>query len=82
MNYADWSTLKTASKVAFKKEGNEIFLEQKRYDSETGEEISPGKIAMDVAGLESQKESLTLQKNNIQAELTEVGKMITQIKKV
>ena len=100
MNYADWSTLKTASKVAFKKiaavaevknsDGDVtthakdayIVLEQKRYDANTGAEIPAKQTTISLADLESKKSRLTKEKATIQAELTEVGKMITQIKKV
>ena len=88
MRYADWSTLKAASKVAFKKiaaSGNEpeyIVLEQKRYDTNTGVEVAVLKKRISLLELESKKNRLTQEKATIQTELTEVGKMITQIKKV
>ena len=82
MRYADWSTLKAANKVAFKKEGNEIFLEQKRYDASTGVERPAKNTKISLEELESKKSRLTEEKAKIQAELTEVSKMITQIKKV
>ena len=88
MKYADWSTLKAASKVAFKKiaaSGNEpeyIVLEQKRYDASTGVERPAKNTKISLEELESKKSRLTKEKAKIQTELTEIGKMITQIKKV
>ena len=88
MRYADWSTLKAASKVAFKKiaaSGDEpeyIVLEQKRYDASTGVEIAAKNTEISLSELESKKNRLTQEKATIQVELTEVGKMITEIKKV
>ena len=100
MNYANWSTLKTASKVAFKKiaavaevknsdgdvttdaEDAYIVLEQKRYDANTGAEMTAKQSEISLSELESKKSRLTQEKAEIQAELAEVGKMITEIKKV
>ena len=100
MNYAKWSTLKTANKIAFKKiaavaevkdsddnvthpeQAAYIVLEQKRYDSNTGAEITAQKSKITLDELEHTKSKLTAEKTKIQAELTEVGKMITAIKKV
>ena len=80
MKYSNWSTLKAANKMGFKKEGSNIFLEKKRYSTDTGEEITPSKSLIDLASLESEKDNLTFEKSQIQAELTEVNKMITAIK--
>ena len=61
MKYADWSTLKAASKVAFKKiaaSGNEpeyIVLEQKQYNPNTGIEIAVHQKQISLKELESKK---------------------------
>ena len=87
MNYKDWTTLKTAGKVAFKKiaasssKEEHIVLEQKKYNSDTGVEYINNQ-EMSLADLERQKEIKTAQKAALQTEITEIGKMITQIKKV
>lgn len=99
MNYKDWTTLKTANKVAFKKiaavvevkdsDNNitthskeaYIVLERKVYNPSTGAE-STAQDKIDLGELESHKAGLTREKAKITAELTEVGKMITAIKKV
>jgi hypothetical protein len=99
MNYKDWTTLKTAGKVAFKKvaavaevkdsggiittkgKNAYIYIEKKSYNIDTGAE-SIVKESINLGALEQKKVELTAEKAKIQAELTEVGKMITAIKKV
>tara|TARA_R100001082_G_C4215422_1_gene96890 strand:- start:150 stop:449 length:300 start_codon:yes stop_codon:yes gene_type:complete len=99
MNYKDWTTLKTAGKVAFKKipavdevkdsDGNittnaqkaYTVLEKKRYNPDTGEE-STVQETMSLSELEAVKAQKTTEKAALQTEIAEIGKMITQIKKV
>ena len=105
MQYKDYSTLKAASKVAFKEiaavaEVEAVFnsdgsiktpgvssqnaytvLERKSYDPYTGAE-STVEEKLSLSDLEREKDQLTAEKARIQAKLTEVGKMITDIKKV
>tara|TARA_R110001583_G_scaffold6542_3_gene33171 strand:- start:1339 stop:1638 length:300 start_codon:yes stop_codon:yes gene_type:complete len=99
MDYKDWTTLKTANKVAFKKiaavaevkdsddnitttsKDAYTVLEKKVYNPSTGAE-STVESRIDLGDLESHKARLTRDKAKITAELTEVGKMITAIKKV
>jgi len=86
-NFENWTTLKTAGKVAFKKinatssEPEHIVLEQKKYNSDTGEEYINNK-RMSLVELEKFKAQKTAEKAALQTEITEIGKMITQIKKV
>ena len=88
MNYANWSTLKTAGKVAFKKiaaTGNKeehIVLENKRYHPETGVELTATQQTVTLKELETKKAELTAAKAKLTTEIAEIGKMITQIKKV
>ena len=99
MKYKDWTTLKDAGKVAFKKipavdevrddDGNitthykqaYTVLERKVYDSDTGAE-STIQNEMFLADLERAKVKKTAEKEALQTEIAEIGKMITQIKKV
>ena len=105
MQYKDWSTLKSAGKVSFKKiaavvgvdavhneEGSlktagvssqpaYTVLEKKAYNPDTGAE-STVQDKLSLSDLEREKDQLTAEKARIQAKLTEVGKMITDIKKV
>ena len=98
-NFKDWTTLKTASKVAFKKiaavdeardSNNKIIttykpaytvLEKKVYNPDTGAESTVQK-EVSLSELERIKARKTTEKEALQKEITEIGKMITQIKKV
>ena len=105
MQYKDYSTLKAASKLSFKKiaavdavdavynaDGSiktpavhsqkaYTVLERKSYDPYTGAE-STVEQKLSLSDLEQRKAQLTAEKDRAQAELTEIGKMITDIKKV
>jgi hypothetical protein len=87
MNYKDWTTLKTAGKVAFKKVAADginkehIVLEKKQYNPDTGEE-STVQNTMSLVDLESDKVQKIAEKAKLTTEIAEIGKMITQIKKV
>ena len=105
MQYKDYSTLKAASKLAFKEiaavaEVKAVYnedgsvktqgvssqnaytvLERKSYDSNTGAE-STVEEKLSLSDLEQRKTELTRDKDRAQAELTEVGKMIADIKKL
>ena len=56
-------------------------LERKSYNADTGAE-STVQDKINLSDLEREKDQLTAEKARIQAKLTEVGKMITDIKKV
>ena len=99
MRYKNWTTLKDAGKVAFKKipavdevkdsegkittyyEKDYTVLERKIYNPDTGAE-STVQNEMTLAELENAKTQKTAEKTALQTEITEIGKMITQIKKV
>jgi hypothetical protein len=99
MQFKDWTTLKTADKVAFKRQpevaevkdsdgivttehkSSYIYLEKKVYDASTGAE-SAVKEEMTLAYLEKEKAKKTAEKAALTTELTELDKMITEIKAV
>ena len=99
MNYKNWTTLKTADKVAFKKipavaevrdsddnittpsQKAYTVLEKKVYDANTGAE-STKQEQMTLGDLERVKAGKTAEKAALTIEIAEIGKMITQIKKV
>ena len=105
MQYKDYSTLKAASKLAFKEiaavaEVKAVYnedgsvktqgvssqkaytvLERKSYNADTGAE-STVEDRLSLSDLEREKDQLTAEKARIQAKLTEVGKMIVDIKKL
>ena len=59
-----------------------VVLETKQYDVNTGEEVTASTSKISLSELESDKTQFTAEKAKIQAQLTEVNKMITDIKKV
>ena len=59
-----------------------IVIETKRYDSNTGEEKTASSKTITLAELESDKARYTAEKASAQVQITELNKMITDIKKV
>jgi hypothetical protein len=84
MRVKNYSTLKAASKVAFAKatvdEREVIQLTSKRFDASTGESLSDSVCEVSLSDYESEEASLTAEKTAIEAELIELGKIITDIK--
>ena len=86
MDYAKYTELKGKSKQAFKKiaasGGNPeyVVLETKQYDSNTGEEQTGSSRTISLADLERDKARYTADKAKAQAQLTQINKMITDIK--
>ena len=84
MRVKDYSTLKTASKVSFAKatvdEQEVIQLTEKRFNVATGEALSDSVAEVTLRDYEIEEETLNAQKTRIEAELTELGKIITDIK--
>ena len=80
MNYKDYSTLKTANKVVLKKkpvnQGGNTYIEQKLYKPDTGAEFIQ-EIETSVSKLEADKGDKAEKITNLQAEITEIDKMIT-----
>ena len=59
-----------------------IVIETKQYDTNTGEEKTASARTISLADLERDKERYTADKAAAQAQLTQINKMITDIKKV
>ena len=57
-----------------------VVLETKQYDVNTGEEKIASTNRINLGELENEKKQLTAEKAKIQAQLTEVNTMITDIK--
>ena len=57
-----------------------VVIETKRYDSNTGEEKTASAKTITLAELESDKARYTAEKALAQAQITELNKMITDIK--
>ena len=84
MRVKDYSTLKSASKVSFAKatvdDEEVIQLTEKRFDSSTGEALSDKVREVSLSDYESEQSHLNSEKARIEADLTELAKIITDIK--
>ena len=80
MRVKNYSTLKSASKVAFSKDGDIYKLTEKRFNASTGEALSDNVIEVDLNDYESDKVRLEEHKAEIEVDIAELGKIITDIK--
>ena len=80
MRAKDYSTLKAASKVAFSKDGDVYKLTEKRFDASTGEALSDSVHEVRVGDYESDKSRFEAEKAKLEVDITELGKIITDIK--
>ena len=80
MRVKNYSTLKAASKAAFSKDGDVYKLTEKRFDSSTGEALSDSVREVRVDDYESDKSRLEEEKARLEVDITELGKIITDIK--
>ena len=80
MRVKNYSTLKSASKVAFSKDGDVVSLTEKRFNASTGEALSDGVREVRVSEYESDKSQLEAEKARLEVDITELGKIITDIK--
>ena len=79
MRVKNYSTLKSASKVAFSKDEDVIKLTEKRFDASTGEALSDSVHEVQLSEYEHDKARLEAEKAAIEANITELGKIITDI---
>ena len=79
MNIKNYSTLKSASKVAFSKDGDDVKLTEKRFDASTGEVSSDLVKIVELNDYKEEKLSLESQKSKLESLITELGKIITDI---
>ena len=70
----------TVKKAGTPAEEAYVVLETKQYDTNTGEEKAASTSKISLGELERDKAQLTSEKAKIQVQLTEVNKMITDIK--
>ena len=80
MRVKNYSTLKSASKVAFSKDGDDIKLTEKRFDSSTGEALSDNVHVVELSNYEDEKSRLENEKAIIEVDIAELEKIITDIK--
>ena len=94
MRWSKYSTLKSASRVAFEKiadakddDGNvtkpaHVVLTEKRWDSETGEARADSKEEYSLSQLESEKARYDAEMSMAKAESDELAKAIADFKKL
>ena len=84
MRVKNYSTLKAASKVAFAKatvdEEEVIQLTEKRFNASTGEALSDSVRKVELSEYKNEQSYLNSEKANIEADLAELAKIITDIK--
>ena len=80
MRVKDYSTLKSASKVAFSKDGDVTKITEKRFNPSTGEAQSDVVHEVSLSEYESDKVRLEAECAALNVEVTELGKIITDIK--
>ena len=83
MRVKNYSTLKSASKVAFSKEtvdGEEIIkLTEKKFDTSTGEAVSDVVNEVILDDYKREKTQLEAEKTIIETDIAELAKIITDI---
>ena len=84
MRVKDYSTLKSASKVAFSKEvvdDETVYkLTEKKFNSSTGEALSDVVHEVELSQYEGDKANLESEKAKMEADIAELAKIITDIK--
>ena len=79
MRVKNYSTLKSASKVAFSKDGDVYKLTEKRFNSSTGEASSDIVRKVSLSDYTHEKSSLESAKAALEADIAELEKIITDI---
>tara|TARA_R110002020_G_scaffold415986_1_gene625218 strand:- start:259 stop:507 length:249 start_codon:yes stop_codon:yes gene_type:complete len=79
MRVKDYSTLKSASKVAFSKDGDVVSLTEKKFNSSTGEALSDVVHEVELSHYKSKKSHLESEKSTIEVDIAELAKIITDI---
>ena len=80
MRVKDYSTLKSASKVAFSKDEDVISLTEKKFNSATGVALDDVVHEVELSDYESEKSHLEAQKSDIETDIAELAKIISDIK--
>ena len=75
-----YSALKSASKVAFSKDGEVVSLTEKKFNSSTGVALDDVVHEVELSHYESEKSHLEAQKLEIETDIAELAKIISDIK--
>ena len=79
MRVKDYSTLKSASKVAFSKDGDVVSLSERKFNSSTGEAESDVVHEVELSHYKSEKVSLEAEKAELETDISELAKIIEDI---
>ena len=79
MRVKDYSTLKSASKVAFSKDGDVVSLTEKKFNSSTGEALSDVVREVELSQYKSEKANLEAEKAALEVDIAELAKIIEDI---
>ena len=84
MRIKDYSTLKAASKISFAKAKNSdgediIQLTEKRFNASTGEALDDSVNEVSLSDYKSEKAHAESEKGYLETDITELGKIITDI---
>ena len=79
MRVKDYSTLKSASKVAFSKDGDVVSLTEKKFNSATGEALSDVVHEVELSHYKNEKVKLEAEVSALEADIAELAKIITDI---
>ena len=79
MRVKDYSTLKSASKVAFSKDGDVVSLTEKKFNPSTGEALSDVVHEVELSQYKSEKASLEAEKAALEVDIAELAKIIEDI---
>jgi len=80
MRLKDYSTLKAGRKLSLSKSGDVVSLTQKRFNSTTGESLSDSVREVQLGDYESEKAHKESEKTVLEVEISELAKIITDIK--
>ena len=80
MRVKNYSTLKSASKVAFSKDGDVVSLTEKKFNPSTGEALSDVVHEVELSHYESEKSHLEDEKSAMETDIAELAKIIADIK--
>jgi hypothetical protein len=80
MRPENYSTLKSASKVAFSKDGDVIKLTQKKFNANTGVAESDLVREVELSDYENEKSHLEGEKASIESKISGLEAIITDIK--
>ena len=79
MRAKDYSTLKSASKVAFSKDGDVVSLTEKKFNPATGEAENDVIHEVELSQYKSEKAGLEAEKSALEIDIAELAKIIKDI---